>query len=207
MPEKPFEDSATHYAYNGIHNFFDAFGLELALKNADSILQAATGPKVWEKVVPANLLFYEEKFKALCAAVFTIHYSYARRREAIIAEPENKVPDISVTKNFMDTWYFSSEWNNFPRHLTGRQYHNPYRAIKKFCSYMAQQEWYKFLKEITAFALSKDQVDETKPFYNILKIRLCMLQLIEACHLLDVRSNRRNPGLLPGKKKKKDPKK
>jgi len=168
MPEVLFEDSATHYAYNGIHNFFDAFGLEFALKYADSILQAATRPKVWEKEVPANLLFYIKKLEALIKEVFTIHYSYGRRKEAIIAEPENGMPDISVTKNFMDTYYFSSAWNNFPRNLTARQYHNPYRAIKKFYTYMAEQEWNKFLKEIAEYALSKDKIDETYPCYNIL---------------------------------------
>jgi len=207
MPDHPFEDAATHYAYSGIHNFFDVFGLEPALEYTDSLLQAATSPKVWKKEAPSNLLFYTEKLKGLCMAVFTINDSYAERKEAILADPENDVPDIFVTENFIDTYYFSTAWNNFPRHLTARQYHNPYRAIKKFCIHMAEPQWNKFLKEITEYALSKNRVAEVYPFSNILTTRLRLVQLIEACHLLDVRTNKRKPGLLPNQQKTRPSKK
>lgn len=54
---------------------------------------------------------------------------------------------------------------------------------------MAEPEWKKVLKELTEFALSNTSIDEISPSYNILSVRLRLLQMIEACHLLHVRSN------------------
>ena len=145
-----------------------------------------------------------ENFRSLCTAVFSIHYNYSKREEAVIIPPKDNVPDISNTQNFMDDrFYKSSVWSKFPRHLTAAQYHDPYRAIKKFCTYMTEPEWNNYLKDVTEFALSKDTLDETYHPYNILTVRLRMMQLIEACHLIEIRSNRKKSKSHSSKEKKK----
>jgi hypothetical protein len=154
------------------------------------------------KKPPSSLLFYMENFRSLYTAAFSIHYNYSKRTEAVIDPAEDGIPDISLTQNFMNEKYLSSVWSNFPRHLTPLQYHDPYKAIKKFCTYMAEPEWEKYLKDVTEFALSKDSLDEVYHPFNILNVRLRMMQLIEACHLIDIRTNRKKAKTKQNKKKK-----
>lgn len=200
---KSIEDSATQISYNSIHNFFDVCNIEHAIKYTEGILQAAIADKIWKKESPSSLLFYMENFRSLYVAAFAIHYNYSKRTEAVIVKPEDGVPDITVTQNFMnERFYLSSVWSKFPRHLTAAQYHDPYKAIKKFCTYMAEPEWNNYLKDITEFALSKDTLDEVYQAYNILTVRIRIMQLIEACHLIDIRTNRKKAKPKNTKKKK-----
>jgi len=185
------EDKATQYAYISIHHFFDCFGFAGIPQNIDSIIKAATLEKIWKKATPASLLFYMGKMEELCSAAFVIYYSRRTRVEAIIEEPANGQPDLSFKEHFVSGNYKSNVWNNFPRNLTVGQYLNPYRAIKKFCTYMAEPEWNKALKEFTEYALGKHTINELYPPYDILALRLRLLQLVEACHLLNVRINRK----------------
>jgi hypothetical protein len=187
-----FEDSATQIAYNRIHEFFDVCNVEHALNYVHSILEASVDYKIWRKEAPSSLLFFMENFTSLYTAAFSIHYNYSKRSGAVIDPPDNGVPDISITRDLMDErMYQSSVWSKFPRHLTEAQYHDPYKAIKKFCTYMAEPEWNSYLKDVTEFALSKDTLDEVYHRYNILTVRLRMMQLIEACHLIEIRTNRK----------------
>jgi len=54
---------------------------------------------------------------------------------------------------------------------------------------MAVQEWKLFIKDCTEYALLKGPIADVRPAYDILRIRLRLLQLIEACHLLNIRTN------------------
>jgi len=83
-------------------------------------------------------------------------------------------------------------WNCFPRSLTIQQYYNPYKSIKKLAKFMAIQEWKTFIKDCTEYALLKGTIVDVQPAYDMLCIRLRLLQLIEACHLLDVRTHAKN---------------
>jgi len=198
-----FEDSSTQIAYNSIHNFFDVCNVDHALKYTEGILEAAVGYKIWRKEAPSSLLFYMENFNSLCAAAFSIHYNYSKRTEAVIVPPKDGVPDFSITRNFMyERFYLGSVWSNFPRHLTAAQYHDPYKAIKKFCTYIAEPEWKNYLKDVTEYALSKDSLDEVFHPYNILTVCMRMMQLIEACHLVDIRTYRKKEKSKSKKKKK-----
>ncbi len=202
--QNSFEDSPTLIAYNSIHNFFDVCNLDHALKYTDGILEAPIGYKIWRKEAPSSLLFYMENFNSLCAAAFSIHYNYSKRTEALIVPLKDGVPDISVTQNFMnEKFYLGSVWSNFPRNLSAAQYHDPYKAIKKYCTYMAEPEWKNYLKDVTEYALSKDSLDEVFHPYNILTVHMRMMQLIEACHLVDIRTNRKKAKTKKGKKKTK----
>jgi hypothetical protein len=54
---------------------------------------------------------------------------------------------------------------------------------------MAEHEWKKAFRVFTEYALSNSAIDDACPPYNILSIHKHLLRLIEACHLLEVRSN------------------
>jgi hypothetical protein len=181
------EEKATYYAYLTIHHFFDCFVFDSVRHKIDTIIRSATGNKIWNKQPPADLVYYMEELEKLCAAAFVIHHNFSTREEVIIDSQENEQPDIFKTACFFDGSFRSNEWNNIPRNLSAQQYHNPYKAIKKFCSYMSEPEWEKTLESLSIYALGKDSFLDTFPRYNILTLRLRLLQLIEASHLINVR--------------------
>ena len=202
MATTAFEDKNTSYAYNCIHEFFDNYGLCGAVQDIDRILKAAISQKQWKRADPYTVLYYMEKLEELCGAAFVIHTNYAKRDAAIIEATENDEPDMSIQQHFVGRHLFRTVWSYFPRNLTAGQYYNPYKAIKKFAGYMPEPGWKKIFKEITEYALSNRSINDEYYPYNMLTIRLRLLQLIEACHLLEVRTNINTAPKAKQKKKK-----
>lgn len=201
-----YDERDVHYAYDSIDNFFYNFELPDSRCEIESILTAALSDTIYKKERPAHLLYFMDMLEKLCSAAFVIHYSDSKRRGTILEGPEKDEPDMSAQENFLEKEYSDTVWQYFPRSLTARQYHNPYRAIKKFCKFMVQPEWQKVLKELTEYALSDSPIDEIYPSYNILTVRKHLLQLIEACFIIRLRSQIKEAGP-DGKKKKKNSKK
>lgn len=182
-----FEETNIHSAYNALHRFFEVYGISDAVQYIESGLLAATTHKVWKRKAPGELLFFTENLEALCQVVFTINSGYAEPLEEKTDVLEDSIPDISATNHLLDSQYHSNAWNNFPRSLTAAQYHDPCKAIAKFCNYMPAGEWEKFIREMLEYALSNESIYEGSAGYDILKIRLRLLQMVEAAHLIDVR--------------------
>lgn len=181
------EEKATYYAYLAIHDFFDCFVFDSVRHKIDSVIRSAISNKIWNKEPPGDLVYYMEKLKNLCSAAFVIHHDFSTKEEVIIDANENEQPDIFKTAWFLNGSFQSSEWNNIPRNLSAQQYYDPYKALKKFCSYMPEPQWEKTLQALSIYALCNDSVLDTSPSYNILTLRIRLLQLIEACHLINVR--------------------
>jgi hypothetical protein len=187
MPTQPFEESNIQYAYRSIHTFFNHFMVGDAVCWLESILRAATTLRIWKKEDPAQLLLYMELLQELIAAAMEIHYSHSIREDAILKKDHQT--GMLLQEHFVSNNSQCNAWNCFPRSLTIQQYYNPYKAIKKFANYMAVQEWKIFIKDCTEYALLKGTIADVQPAYDILLIRLRLLQLIEACHLLNIRTN------------------
>lgn len=186
-----FEETEIHCAYSALHRFFDVYGLNDAVEYIESGLLAATVKNVWKRKAPGELLFFTENLQALCKAIFAMEGSYAKPLESKIDLQADDMPDISATQHFINSHYHSNAWTNFPRSITTAQYHDPYKAIAKFCNYMPYREWKQFIKEMLEYALSNDTIEEGSPGYHILKIRLRLLQMVEAVHLIDVRMGKK----------------
>jgi hypothetical protein len=195
------EEKVTYYAYLTIHDFFDCFVFDSVRHKIDSVIRSATGNKIWDKQPPGELVYYMEKLQNLCSAAFVIHCDFSTKEEVILDAKENEHPDIFKTGWFFNGSFRSSEWNNIPRNLSAQQYHDPYKAIKKFCSYMPEPQWQKTLQALSIYALCNDSVLDTFPPYNILTLRLRLLQLIEACHLINVRIKNQEKKQEDGEKK------
>jgi hypothetical protein len=187
MPAQLFEDSNIQYAYRSIHTFFNHFMVSHAVSYLESIFRAATTLTIWKKEDPAQLLLYMELLQELIVAALEIYYSHYIREDAIIKK-DNETGTLLQEHSLSNNCECNS-WNCFPRSLTIQQYYNPYKAIKKFATTMAVQEWKIFIKDCTEYALFTGTIADVRPAYDILRIRLRLLQLIEACHLLDVRTN------------------
>jgi len=123
----------------------------------------------------------------LIKAAFEITESCSKRENAIIAnDSEEGAP---ASGDYVSHYRDCNPWNSFPRSLTIKQYRNPYKAIKKFARYASLPQWKTYIKDCTEYALLDTNIDDVLLSYDILAFRLHLLQLIEACHLLDVRTN------------------
>jgi len=182
------EDKATFYAYLTIHDFFDCFVFDAVIRDTNTIIRLCAGNKIWKKEQPGDVVFHMEKLAELCSAAFVIHDGFSQREEVIINAPPGEPPDIYKTKWYFDGAFSTSLWDNIPRNLSAGQYYNPYKAIKKFCNYMPEAQWKKTLETLVMYALYSDSVLDISPHYNLFTMRLRLLQLIEACHLINVRT-------------------
>jgi hypothetical protein len=187
MPAYNFEDKDTQYAYECIRSFFDHFVIDDAVSWLESIIKAATRKKIWKKEVPAQMLLYMRLLEELITAAFEITESCTIGENAIIANDSEEASPAHV--DYVSHYRGCNSWSCFPRSLTLKQYCNPYKAIKKFTRYATLPQWKTYIKDCTEYALLDANIDDVLLSYDILAIRLRLLQLIEACHLLDVRTN------------------
>lgn len=181
------EDTAVRVAYCSIHSFFDCYTLHDATQLLEAAIATACSNRCWTKEAPCNLLFYMRHLEDLCTAVFIIHDEGGSRRAAVLPVPDTGLPDIGQEQHFVNRRLQGTSWECFPRHLTSKQYHDPFKVFKKFVQAMPESQWRKALQAILEFALSSSSLDGAYTFYEIFKIRKRLLQLIEACHLIEVR--------------------
>ncbi len=188
MTANHFEDRDTQYAYQVIHDFFDTFNFSGAVAKMENILKTAIGNKPW-KGSPWNVLFFMENLENLTGAAFQVNnYSTAKQDANLDTPDKNSDAGVNEMNNVIRRRCEDSVWNSFPRNLTAKQYNNPYKAIKKFCKYASQDKWRRIFKELIEYALTNHPVDDLSYPCNILTVRQRLLQLIEACHLIEVRT-------------------
>ncbi len=185
----PLENDV-HSPLEMLHSFFDAYHLPDARQYLQGSVFAALSPAVWQLRQPANLLHFTGKMQMLQEAAYQLCEPSAQLPNAIIEAPKNMIPDVAITNNYTPCYSMCNAWGSFPRHLTGRQYHNPYKALEKFCSFQSQEEWSHFLQELLYHALSTDEITNAFEIPAILRMQKRLLQLVEACHLIEVRSTR-----------------
>ena len=187
MPAYNFEDKDTQYAYQCIRSFFDHFVIDDAVSWLESIIKAAASKKIWKKEAPAQMLLYMQLLEELITAAFEITGSCSKRENAIIANDTGEA--APAHGDYVSHYRGCNPWSCFPRSLNIKQYRNPYKAIKKFTRYATLPQWNTYIKDCTEYALLDANIDDVLLSYDILAIRLHLLQLIEACHLLDIRTN------------------
>lgn len=183
-------DKDLQYACHSIHDFFDCFDFPSSIKYTERIIMAASLHKFWFSGYPYRFIFFMEKLQELVEAAFVLknHYSC---REACLLKTKNNMPGLVSTKDYTDGYSNSNPWNNMPRHLTAVQYTDPFIAIEKFTSHKTEPEWKQVCKELAEFTLCNESIEEQYSFHELLLIRRHMLRLIEACHLIEVRSGKK----------------
>ena len=185
------EEGNIDHSFDIIHRFFELYSLSDALLLLESSLLAATSNRIWTVRAPGDLLHFINNLEVLCENAFAVSNLTVNPAEVQTTKPEDGVPNIYATWCYVNKYYHSNEWNNFPRSLTASQFYNPHEAISDFCNYMSDRDWKKFIKLMMDYALSNDAFYDGGHEHNILQIRLRLLQLIEAAHLIDVRMHRR----------------
>jgi hypothetical protein len=134
--------------------------------------------KIFHKGDPCNLVFDFKVFNSVVKAADSINR-------------QNREPtSIISSTEFMDTRLYSREtryftpWDFFPRHVTRKEYKNPYRALKIFFQYQSAQQWELTLHDVLDAALSS-YGEETD--LDLLSIYYYLLKLMEALHLIELR--------------------
>jgi len=194
------DDYELEYAYGRIHRFFDAFGLPGAIEYTESIIEAAASQRVWNHAAPCSLLFFMQNMEELLSAAYILYHCQEEKPGILITPQDSDVPDVTDIAAFTDQYCSVNPWENFPRTLTAKQFHDPSRAIYKCCKSMSKGQWRKFLKDLMEYALDRDTINLVIPGYNMFTMRRRVLRLIEACHLVHVRINRKKevPALKTG---------
>jgi len=184
------EDKEVTYAFAVIKDFFNDIDIYHAIKDTEQLIRSAAVRKVYKKRTPGDLLYFRYKLEELIAAAFAINKSCDERTGAQLDFDEDIAsPDILKQENFVSELQNLPAWAAFPRSLTRMQFFDPYKAVQKFAAHMTELEWKKALKTIVDYALTHCTVDDEYPAAELMAFRLRMLQLIEACHLLHVRTN------------------
>ncbi|HMI77170.1 MAG TPA: hypothetical protein VK484_00170 [Ferruginibacter sp.] len=184
------EDKEILFAYHSIHDFFDVYIVSDALQYLQDILKIAAGKKIWKSSCPYSVLHYIVQLDKLSTAAFIIHNNFGQREQAIM-NGSQKDPDFTtLLQASIGSKRGDNLWSCFPRSLTLKQFYDPYKSLRKFCEFMSEQNWKKAFSELQEYALSKRDISELYPPHNMIKLQLRLSQLIEACHLLEVRTHK-----------------
>lgn len=188
MNHKLHYNTESVYCYGIIHNFFDYYGFRPAVKIAEQIIAFATDNRFWNKEAPYHVVFFLEHLERLITTVFIIEKKRYHLKKAKLLISGDSKPDIHLKKNFVHPYQKGSAWEYFPRHLSAKQYADPYLSLEKFTAVYTKAEWEEILVDLREYALSKSSISGSYDACEILFIRKRILQLIEVCHLLEVRT-------------------
>ncbi len=172
--------------YEIIHNFFDTYTLSTVRGYLLTAIIAAESNQVWQTSAPGDLLFLIERLHALIPAVFGIVPTKCQRHKAMLAPNQPPSPASYVLYSFdLDD---RAAWDNFPRSLSYKEFNNPYRALQKFTNWSTRKEWHQTLSIVLSYALGKASWTDTGLEIQTLQIYELLVKMVEACHLIDLRS-------------------
>jgi len=177
-----------HQSYQTIRNFFDCYGFSHAKSILSRMIKTAGSGKTWKGRSPSDLIYFTEKLGELIDAVYYIVNRFEYRPEAILDKEINE--DLWLLNDYAlyCGWYAGeSPWDFFPRHLSKKEFLDPYRAFEKFSKYNNHLRWKEVVKDILFHALSAVYLDEFDDGTDILRTYIHLHKLIEAAHLIEVR--------------------
>jgi hypothetical protein len=173
-----------------IHSFFSGYALPQAGERLTSCIKAAASDKIWKGRSPADLLWFMEELEKLLHIVFCIIDEKDFYNKAIIDENNNEsVWQLARYETYCGRHAKSHPWDFFPRHLSKKEFLNPYHALQKVCNAFTEEEWKASQKTILQRALSRHPVSEFDDSFNPLRIFILLHKLLEAAHLVEVRAN------------------
>lgn len=174
--------------YQTIRDFFDCYGYSNAISILGRMIKTADSGKTWNGRSPSDLIYFTEKLNELIDAVYYIVHRFEYRPEVMLDKDIND--DIWELKDYpaFCGWHGSSSpWDFFPRHLSKKEFLDPYRALEKFTKYSNHLRWKDVIKDILYHALSQIYLDEFDNGKRILRTYIHLHKLIEATHLIEVR--------------------
>ncbi len=178
-----------NHHYQKIDDFYDIYDLPAARKMLSRCIKTACSAKAWEQL-PANVLFFTEQLAILSKAVIQIIQNYSFIKDVEI-EP-GSVSDIWMLNQYelYCGWCkYRTPWDYFPRHLSKKEFLDPYVALQKFAAYHNTGEWKKVIANIRYYALSHESVFEVVNKTSFINTWYQLHKLLEATHLIEVRQS------------------
>jgi hypothetical protein len=174
--------------YQTIHSFFDAYGLVHARSILQELIKKADSEKTWNRTACCDVLFFTEKLTELIEAVFQVVNTYDQQEEAIIEE-QTKEDSWQLTNynSYCGSHRNNTPWDFFPRHLSKKEFLDPYKALEKFTSFRNIDQWKQTIKHLAYYSLSSTSINEFDDDKSILRTYIHLNKLIEATHLINIR--------------------
>ena len=152
------------------------------------MIKTADSGKTWKGGSPSDLIYFTEKLNELIDAVYYIVHRFEYRPEVILSKYSNDDSwDLKDYSTYCGWHSNSSPWDFFPRHLSKKEFLDPYKALEKFTKYSNHFRWKDVIKDILSHALSQVYLDEFDNGKRILRTYIHLHKLIEATHLIEVR--------------------
>ena len=178
--------------YRAINNFFESFTLPFARNYLLSAIKAAESSQLWNKAAPNDLLYFFESLEGLLGPVFRIVKEGKVTRKVILPKSPNS-PDLTQFHLYCSGYDQLTPWDYFPRTLSVKEYRNPYKALEKFTAKASKKEWKETLNYLLSYALGANSLSELGVHLELVRISESLQKLLEACHLIYVRTPIQTP--------------
>ncbi len=176
--------------YYVIHEFFDCYGLSNARSLLSRMIKTAGSRKIWAGRSPSDLLFFSEKMEELMEAAWSLVTRYDYKPVVILdKDTSDTVWSLAGYEMYCGRHVNYTPWDFFPRHLNKKEFLDPYKALEKFTGCHSLDKWKDIFKEFLFHALSPNSIDQFDDAPAILHTYIHLHKLIEATHLIEVRSN------------------
>ncbi len=179
--------------YQTIDSFFDIYDLPAAQKMLSRCIKTACSGRVW-KYLPANVLFFTEQLHILSKATMKImqEYNYIKEVE-IEAGENNSVWMLNQYPIYCGWCKHRTPWDYFPRHLSKKEFLDPYLVLEKFAATHNSDQWKKIIFNIRYYALSHESIFEVLNKNNFINTCIHLHKLLDATHLIEVRQSTPQP--------------
>ena len=141
------------------------------------IFHYAEADKLYKDKSPCDVLLYMKIIRSIIKAA----HHLKEKKKGPIHVSEHHVLNKNYYCNHLKT---STEWSDFPRFLSMKEFCNPYRVFKKFFKYQPLEKWLRDWEEMVESALSKYSGGME---IEIIATYTYLAKLIEAAHLINVR--------------------
>ncbi|NCU03990.1 MAG: hypothetical protein GXC73_08385 [Chitinophagaceae bacterium] len=182
-----------NHHYQTIDSFFDTFDLAAAGRLLHTAIKTADSKKIWNDI-PAEALCFIERLTELTEAVFELIHQYDYKEEVQIPK-ENTATIFTLThyETYCGWHTQRTAWDFFPRHLSKKEFRNPYKALEKFTRYKTLPQWKHILKEICMYALSPESISDLNEGESLVSTAHQLHKMLEAAHLIEVRQVTSSP--------------
>jgi hypothetical protein len=176
-----------HPSYQTISDFYGTWSLSQALSMLNSGLVSAQKAKSWKEGSPASLLYFFERLEELLIASINLLEDENKREDAKLPK-EDRYWRLTEYEIYCGWHGASTPWDFFPRHLTKKEFLDPWKALQKIKRYKDIGKWKEQLKDLLHDALSESILDNDMSGEEVLDTWLLLHKLLEASHLIEVRA-------------------
>ena len=146
-------------------------------KVISQLVHAAEAEEIYTKKSPCDVLLYMKIIRSLMEVAYVL-------KEKKTGPIEVSPGDISNKNYYCSNYQIATEWKDLPRFLSTKEFCNPYKAFRKFFRYKKLTEWLHDWEELVEAALSNNCGGLG---LEMTKVHSCLVKLVEAGHLINVR--------------------